>query len=77
MLTCKFSFLMKYLVGLSTERELMVTRFAFSDGFNSSPLPFPCSIKPRSSAHAEVIQQELQDALESLKTYTAVTNKVS
>ncbi|KAI0835784.1 cytochrome P450 [Hypoxylon sp. FL0890] len=50
---------------------------AYSDGFNSSPLPFSCSIKPRSSRHAKVIEQEYQDALGSLKTYTAIANKVS
>lgn len=52
-------------------------RFAFSDGFNSSPLPFPCSIKPRSSGHAKVIEQEAQGALKSLRTYTVVESKVS
>ncbi|KAI1215193.1 cytochrome P450 [Annulohypoxylon truncatum] len=58
-------------------KDIDVDIFAFSDGFNSSPLPFPCSIKPRSPEHAKVIEQEFQDALVSLKTYTAIANKVS
>ncbi|KAI0844809.1 cytochrome P450 [Daldinia vernicosa] len=57
--------------------DIDVDIFAFSDGFNSSPLPFPCSIQPRSRNHAKVIEQEFQGAAESLKTYTAVNCKVS
>ncbi|KAI0884201.1 cytochrome P450 [Annulohypoxylon maeteangense] len=58
-------------------KDIDVDIFAFSDGFNSSPLPFPCSMIPRSAKHAKVIEHEFQEALESLKTYTAVTNKIS
>ncbi|KAL7624834.1 hypothetical protein AAE478_004048 [Parahypoxylon ruwenzoriense] len=58
-------------------RDIDVDIFAFSDGFNSSPLPFRCSIKPRSSKHVEIIEREYQDALEPLKTYTTAKNRVS
>ncbi|KAI2603637.1 cytochrome P450 [Hypoxylon sp. NC1633] len=58
-------------------KDIDVDIFAFSDGFNSTPLPFSCSIKPRSSTHAGVIEQEYQDAIGSLKTYTAATSKIS
>ncbi|KAI1335844.1 cytochrome P450 [Xylariaceae sp. FL0016] len=37
--------------------------FAFSEGFNSSPLPFPCSIKPRSEEHAKVVREEYRNAM--------------
>lgn len=56
---------------------LMPDSFAYSEGFNSSPLPFPCSITPRSSKHVEVIEGEHARALKDLVEYTAVTSKVS
>ncbi|KAK4118997.1 cytochrome P450 [Parathielavia appendiculata] len=51
--------------------KIDVDIFAFSDGFNSSPLPFECSIKPRSEGHARVIQREFQEAQALLQHYTA------
>ncbi|KAK3689256.1 cytochrome P450 [Podospora appendiculata] len=54
------------------EEEIDVDIFAFSDGFNSSPLPFRCSIKPRSARHAEVIEREFPGAEEQLKAYSVV-----
>lgn len=44
-------------------------RFAFSDGFNSSPLPFPCEIRPRSSKHVEGIEREYREARSKLEMY--------
>ncbi|KAK2000565.1 hypothetical protein LX36DRAFT_559729, partial [Colletotrichum falcatum] len=38
-------------------RDIDVDIFAYSDGFNSCPLPFPCLITPRSPRHAAVIQK--------------------
>ncbi|KAI2641388.1 cytochrome P450 [Hypomontagnella submonticulosa] len=58
-------------------KDIDVDIFAFSDGFNSSPLPFACSIKPRSAKHVKVVEREYEEAMDSLKTYTATTNKVS
>ncbi|OTA99412.1 hypothetical protein M426DRAFT_67810 [Hypoxylon sp. CI-4A] len=58
-------------------QDIDVDIFAYSDGFNSSPLPFPCSIKARSLKHAEVIEKEFLGASESLKTYTAASSKSS
>ncbi|KAK3290361.1 cytochrome P450 [Chaetomium fimeti] len=48
--------------------------FAFSDGFNSSPLPFECSITPRSERHARVVEREFQEARGELRQYTAAAN---
>ncbi|KAK3380774.1 cytochrome P450 [Lasiosphaeria ovina] len=48
-------------------RNIEVDIFAYSDGFNSTPLPFPCSITPRSSMHAEVVQKEYEAAVKQLK----------
>ncbi|GAB1318353.1 hypothetical protein MFIFM68171_08563 [Madurella fahalii] len=56
--------------------EVDVDIFAYSDGFNSSPLPFPCSITPRSAEHARVIEREYQEALEKLQHYTAASNEI-
>ncbi|KAK7418150.1 hypothetical protein QQX98_004125 [Neonectria punicea] len=58
-------------------KDIEADIFAFSEGFNSSPLPFPCSITPRSSRQVEVIERDFQDAMEDLKAYTVATNKVS
>ncbi|KAH7480137.1 hypothetical protein FOMA001_g8798 [Fusarium oxysporum f. sp. matthiolae] len=58
-------------------RDIDADIFAYSEGFNSSPLPFPCSITPRSVKHAEVIESEHGNALEDLREYTAVTSKIS
>ncbi|WQF76450.1 Putative cytochrome P450 [Colletotrichum destructivum] len=56
-------------------RDVDVDIFAYSDGFNSSPLPFPCSITPRSPRHAEVIGEEHERALEELRAYTVGPGK--
>jgi hypothetical protein len=47
--------------------------FAFSDGFNSSPLPFECSITPRSEKHARVVEREFTEAQGQLQQYTAAS----
>ncbi|KAK3950572.1 cytochrome P450 [Pseudoneurospora amorphoporcata] len=57
--------------GENIEVDMLVNLFAFSDGFNSSPLPFECLITARSSKHVQVIEQEFQDALRHLKNYAA------
>lgn len=44
--------------------------FAYSDGFNSSPLPFPCSITPRSARHVEVVEREYREAMAELQPYS-------
>ncbi|KAK4188886.1 putative cytochrome P450 17A1 [Podospora australis] len=46
--------------------DIEVDIFAFSDGFNSSPLPFPCEITPRSNKHQEVIEREFAGAGQKL-----------
>ncbi|KAK4033928.1 cytochrome P450 [Parachaetomium inaequale] len=56
--------------------KIDVDIFAFSDGFNSSPLPFECSITPRSEKHARVIEREFQQAHGELQQYTAVATRV-
>jgi len=54
---------------------ISVFRFAYSDGFNSSPLPFPCSITPRSPERAEVIRLEKKAAEAELERYTVSPTK--
>lgn len=51
--------------------------FAYSDGFNSSPLPFPCSIKPRSPTHVKIIEEEFREAMTELETYAPISNKIT
>ncbi|KAK0609930.1 cytochrome P450 [Bombardia bombarda] len=48
-------------------KDIGVDIFAYTDGFNSSPLPFSCSITPRSTRHADVIEREFRDVMEELK----------
>ncbi|KAJ9161080.1 Cytochrome P450 [Coniochaeta hoffmannii] len=50
--------------------DVDVDIFAFTDGFNSVPHPFQCSIKPRSGTHAKIIEKEFADATIELKAYT-------
>ena len=50
-----------------TGAEVPVDLFAFTDGFNSLPLPFRCAIKVRSEAHARVVEREWEDAQEGLR----------
>ncbi|KAK8112121.1 uncharacterized protein PG998_008578 [Apiospora kogelbergensis] len=56
-------------------QNIEVDIFAFTDGFNSSPLPFPCSIKPRSAHHAEVVEREARQALTELASYEGKEEK--
>ncbi|GAA6007074.1 cytochrome P450 [Rhodotorula paludigena] len=50
-------------------KDIDVDIFSFTDGFNSMPREFPCSIKVRSSQHAAVIEREYADAKEELKQW--------
>ncbi|GAA5836682.1 hypothetical protein JCM11251_002697 [Rhodosporidiobolus azoricus] len=50
-------------------KDIPVDIFSFTDGFNSMPRKFPCSIKVRSPAHAKVIEREWADAAEELRVY--------
>ncbi|KDN69081.1 hypothetical protein CSUB01_11693 [Colletotrichum sublineola] len=63
--------------GRDIDVDMLLHSFAYSDGFNSSPLPFPCSITPRSLHHAAVIQREHEHALKELRGYTAMESMVS
>ncbi|GAA5975296.1 hypothetical protein JCM11641_005927 [Rhodosporidiobolus odoratus] len=55
----------------ATGADIPVDIFSFTDGFNSMPRPFQCSIKPRSAQHVAVIEREWVDAAEELKQYEA------
>ncbi len=69
MLTCRWTCCCSVV-----EQPVLTARsFAFSDGFNSIPLPFECSITPRSKKHALVVEREFQEAREKLQIYTAAT----
>ncbi|PKS11704.1 hypothetical protein jhhlp_001692 [Lomentospora prolificans] len=57
--------------------DIDVDIFAYTDGFNSVPLPFSCDITPRSEKHAEVIRREYEGSLDQLQAYTATTNSIS
>ncbi|KAJ7227468.1 cytochrome P450 [Mycena pura] len=50
-------------------KAIDVDTFAYTDGFNSAPLPFPISITPRSPTHEAVILRENEVAQEELKAY--------
>ncbi|KAF7336962.1 Cytochrome P450 [Mycena venus] len=49
--------------------EIDVDTFAYTDGFNSVPLPFPISITPRSPGHVAIIEREYEVAQEEMKAY--------
>ncbi|KAF7289244.1 Cytochrome P450 [Mycena indigotica] len=50
-------------------QEIEVDTFAYTDGFNSVPLPFPVSITPRSLSHEAVIMRENEVAQEEMCAY--------
>ncbi|KAJ7141223.1 cytochrome P450 [Mycena epipterygia] len=50
-------------------QEIDVDTFAYTDGFNSVPLPFPISITPRSAGHLAIIERENEAAQEEMKAY--------
>ncbi|KAJ7108066.1 cytochrome P450 [Mycena crocata] len=50
-------------------QEIDVDTFAYTDGFNSIPLPFSISITPRSPVHAAIVERENEVAQEEMKTY--------
>ncbi|KAJ7472750.1 cytochrome P450 [Mycena latifolia] len=50
-------------------QEISVDIFAYTDGFNSVPLPFPISITPRSAGHLGIIERENESAQEEMKAY--------
>ena len=50
--------------------------FAYTDGFNSLPMPFQCDISPRSATHAKVIEKEYDGVMGELMSYNPVTNMV-
>lgn len=54
-----------------------VNSFAYTDGFNSLPLPFSCDITPRSERHAQVIKKEYEASLDELQSYTVANNALS
>ncbi|BGP32800.1 hypothetical protein JCM10296v2_004584 [Rhodotorula toruloides] len=49
--------------------DIPVDIFDFTDGFNSMPKPFKCSVKVRSPAHAAVIEREYSEAAEDFKQF--------
>ncbi|KAF7302672.1 Cytochrome P450 [Mycena chlorophos] len=49
--------------------EAEVDTFAYTDGFNSVPLPFPVSITPRSAAHEAIIMRENEVAQDEMAAY--------
>ncbi|KAJ6512686.1 cytochrome P450 [Mycena sanguinolenta] len=49
--------------------EIEVDTFAYTDGFNSVPLPFSISITPRSPGHLAIIERENEAAQEEMKAY--------
>ncbi|KAH7310761.1 cytochrome P450 [Stachybotrys elegans] len=50
-------------------KDIDVDIFGYSDGFNSSPLPFRCSITPRSQNHVEVVEHEYGKVINDLTQY--------
>jgi len=45
--------------------------FAYTDGFNSKPLPFKCRIQARGEKYVEIMRREYEEALEALQKYEA------
>lgn len=52
-----------------TKEEITPSIFAYTDGFNSKPHPFPCVITPRSEQHRDAIIRDARQADEFLDRY--------
>ena len=52
-----------------TGKEVEVDINAYTDGFNSKPLPFQCRLEPRGKKYVEIMKREYGDALEALQKY--------
>ena len=52
-----------------TGREILVDIDAYTDGFNSKPMPFQCRFEPRRKKYVEIMGREYDDALEELQHY--------
>lgn len=50
-------------------KRIPVDIFSSTDGFNVRPLPFKCSIKPRSAQHKAVVEREYAEVEDGLKAY--------
>ena len=50
----------------SVGEPLLPDRWNFTDGFNSKPVSFPCTIKPRSALVAGCVEREWEGAKERL-----------
>jgi cytochrome P450 len=53
----------------NTGKELPVDINAYTDGFNSKPLPFQCHVQPRGEKYVQVMKREYEDAVEALQKY--------
>lgn len=52
-----------------TGKEIPVDIDAYTDGFNSKPLPFKCRLEARGEQYVEIMRREYEDALEALQKY--------
>jgi len=48
-------------------KEIDVDIFAYTDGFNTRPRPFPCSITPRDPEFVEIMRREAEEADRELR----------
>jgi cytochrome P450 len=58
-------------IDMKTGKEVPVDIFAYTDGFNSKPLPFKCRIRVRGEKYVDIMRREYEEALEALQKYEA------
>ena len=56
-------------IGAKTGKEIPVDIDAYTDGFNSKPLPFQCRLEPRGEKYVEIMKREYEEAVEALQKY--------
>jgi cytochrome P450 len=52
-----------------TSLEIPVDINAYTDGFNSKPLPFQCRLQPRGEKYVEIMRRDYEGALDALQMY--------
>ena len=64
-----WGFKISHAIDQKTGKEILVDIDAYTDGFNSKPLPFKCRLEPRRPKYVDIMEREYGDALEALQKY--------
>jgi cytochrome P450 len=64
-----WGFKISYAIDKETGKEIPVDIDAYTDGFNSKPLPYQCRLEPRGPKYVEIMRREYDQAVKALQKY--------